>query len=65
MNDLRILYWNSNGIKSKINELHTRDKNQRNYQIQISATYKSPNKPLIIKDLNVLTNGNHWFVISR
>jgi len=22
MNDLRILYWNSNGIKSKTNELH-------------------------------------------
>lgn len=134
MNDLRILYWNSNGIKSKTNELyafmsktnvdivllnetklkpinqlkfrnyhvyrsdntsvlrghacggtaalvHRRIVHRRiiipttissttveismgNYQIQISAVYKSPNQPLKTDDLNALTNGNHWFIVA-
>jgi len=35
-----------------------------NYQIQISAVYKSPNQQLKIDDIDALTNGNHWFVVA-
>jgi len=33
-----------------------------NVQIQISAVYKSRNKPLKTDDIDALINGNHWFV---
>jgi len=35
-----------------------------NYQIQISAVYKSPNQPMNTDDIDALINGNLWFVVA-
>jgi len=35
-----------------------------NYELQISAVYKSPNQPMETDDIDALTNGNHWFVLA-